>query len=49
MTIMAETYSHSQVVLNDWKLFETRCFKSKEPYILDGRSLALADVIAITR
>jgi hypothetical protein len=47
--IMTEKYSHSQIVLNDWTIFKKRCVESEEPYILDGKSLALADVIAIAR
>ena len=49
MIIMTEKYSHSQIVLNDWTIFKKRCVESEEPYILDGKSLALADVIAIAR
>lgn len=46
---MAGRYSHSKIVSNDWMTFKKRCFESEEAYILDGKSLAIADVIAIAR
>ena len=46
---MTELYPHSNIVLKDWTIFKKSCLESEEPYILGGKSLALADVISIAR
>lgn len=46
---MTVNVSHSRVVLSSWASFKKGCFESKEPYILDGKSLNISDVVAIAR